>query len=221
MPTLKPNLPPPGQKIYHITHLDNLPSLASCGCLWSDAEMLRQEVGKTAIGMPEIKRRRLEKIEVECHAGTKVGEYVPFYFCPRSVMLIKYYYNNDPNLPHREGQRPIVHLEADLQEVVQWADAQSRKWAFSTSNAGAFYPDFYRCWNDLSHINWQAVAATDFRDPQTQNEKQAEFLLYESFPWQMFKVIGVKDNEIKDRVERKLLLFAHFPDVRVLPQWYY
>ncbi len=37
--------------------------------------------------MSEIKRRRVEELEVDCHPGTKVGDYVPFYFCPRSVML--------------------------------------------------------------------------------------------------------------------------------------
>ena len=30
-----------------------------------------------------------------------------------------------------------MHLEADLNEVVAWADASGRRWAFSLSNAGA------------------------------------------------------------------------------------
>lgn len=37
--------------------------------------------------MSEIKRRRLEEIPVDCCSGRMVGEFVPFYFCPRSVML--------------------------------------------------------------------------------------------------------------------------------------
>jgi hypothetical protein len=36
------------------------------------------------VGMSEIKRRRLEALDVDCHPGSKVGEYVPFYFCPRN-----------------------------------------------------------------------------------------------------------------------------------------
>jgi len=37
--------------------------------------------------MSTIKARRLYDLEVDCHPGTKVGEYVPFYFCPWSIML--------------------------------------------------------------------------------------------------------------------------------------
>ncbi len=37
--------------------------------------------------MTEIKRRRLFEIDVQCHPDTMVGDYVPFYFCPRSIML--------------------------------------------------------------------------------------------------------------------------------------
>jgi hypothetical protein len=37
--------------------------------------------------MSSIKRRRIEQLAVSCHPGTRVGDYVPFYFCPRSIML--------------------------------------------------------------------------------------------------------------------------------------
>ncbi len=33
-------------------------------------------------------------------------------------------------------------------------------------------------------INWTAVRATDFRNAQIQDGKQAEFLMHESFPWE-------------------------------------
>ena len=79
--------PPTNPKIYHITHIDNLAMIVEAGCLWSDRRRLAQGFDCSVIGMPTIKQRRLEKIEVICHAGTKVGDYVPFYFCPRSVML--------------------------------------------------------------------------------------------------------------------------------------
>jgi hypothetical protein len=60
--------------------------------------------------MSAIKRRRVEELEVSCHPGTKVGDYVPFYFCPRSVMLYVIHRANHPDLSYRGGQEPIVHL---------------------------------------------------------------------------------------------------------------
>jgi len=77
-------------KIYHITHVENLASILAAGCIDSDARRIGQDLANTTIGMDKIKERRLE-LGVDCHEGTKVGEYVPFYFCPRSIMLFLIY----------------------------------------------------------------------------------------------------------------------------------
>ena len=71
--------------------------------------------------MSTIKRRRLE-LPVDCHPGTSVGEFVPFYFCPRSIMLYLLIRGNHPELHYQGGQEPILHLVADLYEVVEWAN---------------------------------------------------------------------------------------------------
>lgn len=79
--------PPARPKVYHITHMDNLPSIVADGELLSDAAVIAKGGPAQPIGMSGIKRRRVEELEVDCYPGTKVGDYVPFYFCPRSVML--------------------------------------------------------------------------------------------------------------------------------------
>jgi len=132
-------IPPPAQpKIYHITHVDNLASIIADGGLLSDAVMIAQGRPTTAIGMSTIKQHRLQ-LPVDCHPGDRVGDYVPFYFCTKSIMLYVIDRANNPDLSYRGGQGPIVHLEADLHDVVAWADASRRRWAFSLSNAGAGY----------------------------------------------------------------------------------
>ena len=98
--------------------------------------------------MSEIKRRRLEELAVHCHGGMKVGECVPFYFCPRSVMLYILHQGNNPGLTYRGGQEPIVHLEADLRETIRWAEGVPRRWAISQGNAGTSYMEFF---HDISH----------------------------------------------------------------------
>lgn len=131
--------PVPAQpKIYHITHVNNLASIVNDRKLLPDAAMLVRDSPNVTIGMSAIKRRRVREINVLCHPGTKVGDYVPFYFCPRSVMLFLIHKANDPDLSYRGGQDPIVHLEADLHEVVEWAKSKDRRWAFSLSNAGSY-----------------------------------------------------------------------------------
>ncbi len=66
--------PPARPKIYHITHGKNLAGILASNCIWSDAEMHRRGGPAAAIGIPEIKPRRLTELAVPCHPGTKVGE---------------------------------------------------------------------------------------------------------------------------------------------------
>lgn len=221
MPTRETNLPPEAPKIYHITHLDNLPSLAEHGCLWSDARMLQQDIGKTIIGLSDIKRRRMEELEVHCHPGTKVGEYVPFYFCPRSIMLYILYRGNAPGLTYTGGQRPIVHLEADLYETVQWAEQEGRRWAFSTSNAGARYVDFFSSLPNLNKIDWEAVQSNDFSTSMVKEGKQAEFLLYELFPFHLFRIVGVIDADHAALAAQSLAQVADKPAIQIKREWYF
>ena len=74
---------PAQPKIYHICHVDRLPSIIASASLLSDAVMLNQALPGTGIGMNHIKQRRLQ-LELDSHPGLYVGECVPFYFCPRS-----------------------------------------------------------------------------------------------------------------------------------------
>ena len=140
--------------------------------------------------MSGIKTRRLS-LRVDCHPADCVGEYVPFYFCPRSIMLFVIHRANHPDLSYRGGQGPIVHLEADLHDVIAWAKTARQRWAFSLSNAGAVYAQFRARVAELDQINWEAVAATDFRPAEIKEGKQAEFLVHGSLPWTLVSRIGV------------------------------
>ena len=67
---------------------------------------------------------------------------------------------------------------------------------------------------DFSKINkkhWQ-----DFKE-----EKQAEFLAFESVQWPSIKVIGVKTQGVADEVNTLLQAAEHKPVVVVKPEWYY
>ncbi len=214
--------PPPARpKIYHITHVDNLRSIVTDGRLLSDAVMLAQGRPVRTIGMTSIKRRRVDELQVDCHPGTKVGDYVPFYFCPRSVMLYVIHRANHPELSYRDGQGPIVHLEADLQTVIRWAEERGVRWAFSLSNAGAYYTEFRSRVEDLDELDWEAIAATDFRQPHVKESKQAEFLVYRCFPLELVERIGVRSADIQSRATALLVGANHAPTVEIRPQWYF
>ena len=213
-------LPPADPKIYHIVHVDRLSSIIADGCLWSDAVIAGGGHSGTTIGMGTIKARRLT-LPVDCHPGDHVGEYVPFYFCPRSIMLYVIHCANNSEIAYRGGQEPIVHLEADLREVVAWADGNGSRWAFSLSNAGANYTQFRSRLDKLDEVNWPAVAARDFRPADVKEGKQAEFLVYRSFPWQLVRRIGVFDRAVAQQVSNAIRTAAHRPLVEIRTDWYF
>ncbi len=206
-------------KIYHIVHVDRLPSIITDGCLWCDAEVIRRECKGTTIGMNAIKQRRLS-LPLTSHPGLHVGDCVPFYFCPRSIMLYLIYQENYPDLNYRGGQEPIVHLEADLRACVAWADQNQRRWAFTLSNAGS---SFFEDRNDLGHldeIDWDAVRANNWQS--CKDGKQAEFLMEYSFPWNLVGRIGVHSYSVYQEVVNVLpAADGHRPLVEIRKEWYY
>ncbi|MFK9902922.1 DarT ssDNA thymidine ADP-ribosyltransferase family protein, partial [Klebsiella pneumoniae] len=93
----------------------------------------------TVIGMNSIKQRRLTELTLDCYPDLYIGQCVPFYFCPRSVMLYLIHRGDHPDLGYHGGQDPVLHLEADLFTVMDWAERNRQRWAFTLSNAGALY----------------------------------------------------------------------------------
>lgn len=205
-------------KIYHIAHVDRLRSIMADGFLWCDAEVARRTSVGTTIGMSTIKQRRLKEC-LSSHPELHVGDCVPFYFCPRSVMLYLIHQGNHPELSYRQGQGSILHFEADLRAVVDWANAESARWAFTLSNAGSYFFEDRADLDNLGEINWTAVQARDWKAHK--EGKQAEFLLEHRFPWHLIERIGVHSAGVYGQVVNALPAQGHRPSVEVRTDWYY
>lgn len=63
----------------------------------------------------------------------------------------------------------------------------------------------------INECNW-----SDFKE-----EKQAEFLVFESVAWHTIRQIGVKTQAVAEEVSVLLQAVQHKPEVIVRPQWYY
>ena len=169
--------------------------------------------------MNDIKRRRLESLRLTSYPDLLVGSCVPFYFCPRSVMLYVIHRGNHPGVTYQGGQGPIVHLEADLRRAVEWASHQHRRWAITLTNAGSSYFEDRCDLSSLNEIDWKAVHAQDWRS--CKETKQAEFLLEHSFPWSLVERIGVLSSIAQQQVVDALGESSYQPPTEVLPEWYY
>lgn len=205
-------------KLYHIVHVDRIASIAAHGNLFSDSTVVAGDFPGTTIGMHEVKQDRLQR-QLESHLGLMVGDCVPFNFCPRSVMLYVIAQANSPKLLYRGGEEPIVHLQADLYATVEWADRHNVPWAFTSGNAATGFFTEYDDLADLAKLDWQAIRARYWAE--VRDEKQAEFLIANSFPWTLIEKIACRGRRAMGWVEQQLLQTQHRPDILVKPSWYY
>jgi hypothetical protein len=165
--------------ICHITDVENLPGILAGGGLRSDAAMAQHK--PAVIGYEHIKQRRMTEIRVDCCGGRFVGEFVPFYFCPRSPMLFTV---NRGNTGRPAGsQRTIVHLVSTLATGI----SQNRPWAISDGNAGAFHAAFSADLAALAGLGWAAIRATQWQGRTNKNRLsscwQTSLTGRASLPW--------------------------------------
>ncbi|MCG9027364.1 type II toxin-antitoxin system toxin DNA ADP-ribosyl transferase DarT [Laribacter hongkongensis] len=201
-------------RLFHITDISNLPSIVSNGGIFSDAAMRIAHADHSVIGYGDIKDRRLNQITVSCCDNRYVGEFVPFYYCPRSPML---YTINMGNTGRQPGcQKDIVHLVTTAIAGM----STGRDWAISDGNAGAFYTSFYNSPDSLINLNWEVINSNDWGGNR-RNQKSSEFLVAEYFPWSEIKGIGCYNQEALERVKSAIANSPHNVPVRVLSDWYY
>ena len=105
--------------VYHITQIDNLPSMISDGFLLCDHEQRKRMATYQNIGYSHIKERRL-KHPVKVAKGGTLGNYVPFYFGPRSVMLYVIFKGHEK---YTGGQASVVHLVSSVITLMQQNNA--------------------------------------------------------------------------------------------------
>jgi hypothetical protein len=200
--------------IYHITHKDNLPGILRATRIWCDAQRIRQGLPCTNIGYSHIKARRLKR-RVEVAAGGMLGDYVPFNFCYRSVML---FVISRRHRDYQSGQGPVVHLVSTVGAAID----SGRPWAFTDRHAELGYAVYAADIAQEGIVDWSVMPLTRWAYPPVRREKrQAEFLVHDWFPWSAIQQIGVHDDQVAAEVMQILASAAHRPEVTVEPAWYY
>ena len=186
--------------------------------LYADNRKDSKNIKNVEIGMQKIKVRR-QTNTLRSLQDLKVADCVPFYFCPRSPMLYIYAMNNHLEIQYKEGQEPIIHLEADFNKTADWADLNGIRWVFTDSNAGNNYFDDYNSKADLTKLNWEAIRSIQWRD--FREEKMAEFLLEDFFPFSLVEQIGVYDSKTLSLVRNALDNSEFNPNISIKNDWYY
>ena len=206
--------------IYHITHINNLESIVKADGLLAYNALCEAKSKYTNIAAENIQDRRAT-IRVPCSKRGFLHDYVPFYFAPRSPML---YTINKGNVEgYSEGQTPIIYLVSEVETI---ADS-NLYFAFTDGHAAMAFTDFFDNLEYLDEaIDWEVMESRYWFDTDEDNDRkrkrQAEFLVYNFFPWQLVTEVGVKNYQIKTEVDNILEKnTTHQPSVKIRTAWYY
>lgn len=204
-------------EIYHITHIDNLPSILEVGGLLANSQLQPNQFTDIAHGGIQDRRAR---IQVPCAARGTLHDYVPFYFAPRSPMLYTISRGNVEG--YRDGQTSILHLVIDITPLVELDFA----FTFTDGHAVMAYSDFYEDLNLLEHvIDWDLMNdpywANTPEDNNRRCRRQAEFLVHKFCPWDFVTKIGVINSNMLNQVCDLLQQYNDSTPVNVYRYWYY
>lgn len=185
---------------YRICHIQNLPHILQAGLCTKhhpDADL-----NFISIGNPQIITTR-DETPVKIDGYGNVGDYVPFYFTPRSIMLYNivtgYYAPVVPKVPRED----ILIIRCLAKQLIK-----SERFFFTNGQANDAITDHY---NDLKHgneIDWKNIQAGNFSksdgDFDRPRRYQAEFLVHHHVPVSFIESLNVYNNKAATFVQTEL-----------------
>jgi hypothetical protein len=209
----------PHRLIMHFTHVENLPGILAAGCLQADSLVDRSSALRVEAADLAVKARRKQR-RVPLAPFGWVADYVPFYFAPRSPMLLTLSKGNVPT--YSDGQDPLVYLVSSADAVA----AAGQPCLFSDGNCASPLTQFF---GDLalvgSVVDWELMTARMWAntpdDQDRMRRRMAEFLVHKRVPVGCISLIVVRHETMRRRVE--VILAAHGSGIQVVvrPWWYF
>lgn len=179
-----------GRFVYHFCQIQNLPSVLEHGLLSCNQQTV-QGIEHRSIAAADIQNRR-STMCVTCGPGSVVHDYVPFYFCKRSSMLLAVVQAKNVD------QQMLVYLAVPI-TVIERDDVVFTSASANTIEPPAFFADP----EDLSKLDWDAIDSLKWTMP-TEQEKQArmaEILVFEEVNLNLVDHIIVWNKSFRDIVE--------------------
>lgn len=176
--------------IYQFTHLDNLSAILQHGLL-SYNEKERRGISHISIASKSIQDRRAV-MDVPTGPGGVVHDYVPFYFCSRSPMLLSVV--NAKNV----DQLYLLYLGVPI-DVLALPDT-----VFTNASANtAVPPTFYSNPSDLEKLDWANIDSKKWSSPsdEARHARMAEALVYKSLDVSEIDHVIVWNEMIKTKVQ--------------------
>lgn len=210
------NLNPEKALIWRILHRANLPWVLQHGVHCGNS--VARAPTWVSIGNAELIDRRAVR-PVPIPPGGALGDYVPFYFTPFSVMLRNIHtgWNGIKQVPNAE----IVILVSSLHRVRELG----LPFLFTDSHAYSGLARFYDDLAQLDRIDWNLLQRRDFKrdpeDPGKLERYQAEALVHRHVPLAALLGMVCYTDVVKADIERTMQDLGVVLPVHTRPNWYF
>ncbi|MGL5851228.1 MAG: type II toxin-antitoxin system toxin DNA ADP-ribosyl transferase DarT [Phycicoccus sp.] len=206
--------------LFHITRIERLASVVEQGLL-ADSVCVARGISGVALGNADIKSRRAVRA-VPCGSEGVVGDYVPFYFAPRSPMLNTISRGNIS--VEAADQEQIIYLMTTTQHIA----AQGMSYVTTDRNAvyatAAFREDDAAL-DEPGHVDWDLMQAkmwnNDAEHPDRRERRMAECLVHHRVAWEALLGVAARSPAGKATVDGTLTTLGRSLRTYVRPTWYF
>jgi hypothetical protein len=149
-----------------------------------------------------------------------VGDYVPFYYAPRSPMLFSIKCGNVPGVS--SNQRRLVYLVSSTQAVY----SGGLDCVITDGNAAVYITKFSEQEADLATmVDWPLMNERIWRntdeDPDRVRRRMAEFLVHQALPLGLVSEIGVMDSHVQAYVAKLAANRGRDVGIAIRRSWYF
>jgi hypothetical protein len=145
-----------------------------------------------------------------------IGDYVPFYFTPRSIMLYNIITGYKAPVVPQFARHEIIVIRAEIEEL-----ARNKRFFFTDGQANTALSRHYNDLRDLDKIDWESIQESNFQKSDEDTDRprryQAEFLVHAHVPIESIESILVYNEQVAAIVNANLRTASLNIPVRVAP----
>jgi hypothetical protein len=207
------------QRIYHLTHIDNLPQIIATGAILADTNDELDKRPAFDISAPATReaRHRATVFEPE---GVAVADYVPFFLSPNASV----WRNIRSQIPdvrlstnaHEASAYDFVLLISTIQQAYQAQDAADAANVIVTDGDASGTLTRFGTSRESSERMLRGMRA----DEESDTILHAELLVRARLPFDSVTLIGVANDNVRNAVKQILGRAAYKPKVSVYPPWF-
>jgi hypothetical protein len=150
-----------------------------------------------------------------------IGEYIPFYFTPRSMMLFNIITGYQAPLVPKLKKEEIIVVRCLTENV-----STANRFFFTDGQANVTsITNHYNNLKDLDKVDWEIIQNGDFKkstaDSDKQRRYQAEFLAHHHVPVNFIESINVYNSKAATFVQTEMAKTDKLIPIRIHPPYFF